>query len=263
MRRLSVGLCVAAATIFIALCVQFGPPSARPAIKLSTSGGLVANVGARAPRPSRQSAIIARLKSEYGNLPLSFEPSLSKSDPVKFRGRAGNLSVELTPRGAIFVDSSGGRADHRSQVSLVGGLEPIAVRMPAEASDPHARAHPVIEMRLEGANASARIEGADKLAGVVSYFLGSDSRQWRTGIPTYARVKYRQVYPGIDLVYYGNHQELECDLNLAPGAKPSRIRLAFSGADHLEINRQGDLVIRAPAASFYFTVRLPTRNRMA
>ena len=101
-------------------------------------------------------------------------------------------------------------------------------------------------MRLEGANASARIEGEDQLPGVVNYFIGNDSSQWRAGIPTYARVKYRQVYPGIDLVYYGNHSQLECDLNLAPGAKPEQIRLSFRGADHLEIDRDGDLVVGAP-----------------
>ena len=100
-------------------------------------------------------------------------------------------------------------------------------------------------MRLEGANASARIEGEDKLPGVVNYFIGDDSSHWRAGIPTYARVRYRQIYPGIDLVYYGNQRQLECDLNLAPGAKPDEIRLSFRGADHLEIDRDGDLVVGA------------------
>src|ERR1700688_401085 len=176
------------------------------------------------PTLAKKSAAIARLRYEYGGLPLSFEPSRSESEGVKFRARAGNLSVELTPREAIFVQSGDGSENRPRRLPFAGdGLEQRAGRGTITGATRSAREHPVIRMRLEGANASARIEGEDQLPGVVNYFIGDDSSQWRVGIPTYAKVKYRQVYPGIDLVYYGNHRQLECDLNLAPGAKPDEI----------------------------------------
>jgi hypothetical protein len=80
---------------------------------------------------------------------------------------------------------------------------------------------------------------------VVNYFIGPDRKNWRSGIPTYAKVRYERVYPGVDLVYYGNPDQFECDLIVAPGANPNDIRLAFDGADGLEIDSHGDAVVRA------------------
>ena len=101
-------------------------------------------------------------------------------------------------------------------------------------------------MKLEGANQAAEVEGVDKLPGITNYFVGRDPHNWHAGIPTYSKVRYRGVYPGVDLVYYGNHRELECDWVVSPGARTDRIKLAFEGADHLDINRDGDLVLGTP-----------------
>lgn len=79
-----------------------------------------------------------------------------------------------------------------------------------------------------------------------NYFVGSRDN-WRTGIASYARVRYRDVYPGIDVVYYGNERQLEYDFVLRPGADPREIRLHFAGAGHLRINSEGDLVLESPA----------------
>src|SRR2546421_4186897 len=73
----------------------------------------------------------------------------------------------------------------------------------------------------------------------------SNPAKWRTNVPTYAKVHYREVYPGIDLVYYGNQRQLEYDFVLAPGADPKKIVLGFKGADKLEIDAQGELVLHA------------------
>jgi hypothetical protein len=85
--------------------------------------------------------------------------------------------------------------------------------------------------------------GLEELPGKVNYFIGNAAWQWRTDIPTYARVKYQAVYPGVDLVYYGNQRQLEYDVIVAPGADPAVIQLAFEGASKLEINDHGDLVL--------------------
>ena len=76
----------------------------------------------------------------------------------------------------------------------------------------------------------------DQLPGIVNYFIGDDPAKWRTNIPTYAKVQYQDVYPGIDLAYYGNQGQLEYDLIVAPGADPNQIRLVFDGAEKIEVD---------------------------
>lgn len=98
-------------------------------------------------------------------------------------------------------------------------------------------------MQLVGANPKPRISGIDALPGKVNYFRGKNPKEWRTNIPTYAKVKYENVYPGIDLVDYGNQGQLEHDFVVAPRADPGTIRIAFAGAETLAIDGQGDLVL--------------------
>ncbi|PYN13738.1 MAG: hypothetical protein DME05_17700, partial [Candidatus Rokuibacteriota bacterium] len=68
-------------------------------------------------------------------------------------------------------------------------------------------------------------------------------------MPTYARVRYEDLYPGIDLVYYGNQRQLEYDFVVRPGADPRRIALGFRGAQRLEVDPQGDLVLHTAAGA--------------
>jgi uncharacterized protein (TIGR03437 family) len=91
----------------------------------------------------------------------------------------------------------------------------------------------------------AVVEGLEELPGKSNYFIGKDPGKWRTNVPTYARVKYHEVYPGVDLLYYGNQQQLEYDLVVAPHTDPGVIRLSFDGADKLELAANGDLVVSA------------------
>jgi hypothetical protein len=102
-----------------------------------------------------------------------------------------------------------------------------------------------LRIHFVGANAAAQVSGVDELPGKSNYFIGKDRKKWRAGIPTYARVKYRGVYPGVDLVFYGDRRQLEHDFVIAPGTDPAVIALAFEGAQNLEINDQGDLVLRS------------------
>src|SRR4030095_16109154 len=86
--------------------------------------------------------------------------------------------------------------------------------------------------RLLGANPDSDPQGLDELPGRVHSFIGRDPGQWRINAPTYARVRYRAVYPGIDLVYYGTRQRrLEYDFVVAPNADPRTIPLGFGGVD--------------------------------
>jgi len=96
---------------------------------------------------------------------------------------------------------------------------------------------------LEGAHPAAAGESEERLPGVVNYLQGPDRSSWLLGIPTYRRVRYRGVYPGIDLVYYGNEGHLEYDFVVAPEARPDRIQLRYEGARRLRLNSEGDLLL--------------------
>ncbi len=161
--------------------------------------------------PHKQNTEAAR--AGFGQLPLSFEVNQGQVDSrVRFLARGKGYGIFLTDNGAAF--SLGGSTLH---------------------------------MHLQNAATSARITGVDQLPGKVNYIVGNKSSDWRTNIPTYERVRYEQIYNGIDLIYYGNQRQLEYDFVIAPGASFKQIRLAFDGAGKLNLNRSGDLIIKSGA----------------
>jgi uncharacterized repeat protein (TIGR01451 family) len=102
----------------------------------------------------------------------------------------------------------------------------------------------VLRLALKGANPRAAATGVDRLPGVKNYLIGRDSRRWHTGLPTYSKVRFQEIYPGINLSYYGSQRQLEYDFEVAPGADPNRIRLSCDGARVLNIDADGDLVLK-------------------
>ena len=98
-------------------------------------------------------------------------------------------------------------------------------------------------MKLVGANPSPKIEGSDELPGKSNYFIGNNPKKWRTNVSTFARVNYRGVYPGVDVVYYGNQRQLENDFIVAAGTSPDVIALAFDGANKISVDEEGSLVL--------------------
>jgi hypothetical protein len=110
----------------------------------------------------------------------------------------------------------------------------------------------VLRMRLQGANASTEISGLDDLPTRSSYFMGNDRTRWKTGVRTYARVQYKEVYPGIDLIFYGNQQKLEYDFVVKPGSDPQCIALSVEGASDVRIGQNGDLHLKTIAGDVEF-----------
>jgi hypothetical protein len=104
----------------------------------------------------------------------------------------------------------------------------------------------IVRMRLLGANPRPAVEGKEKLPGKSHYFLGSDRKRWRTNVPQYARVEYKDVYPGVSLAYYGNQSQLEYDFVVNPGADPGSIRLGIDGADEIKVDADGNLHVCLP-----------------
>ncbi len=109
---------------------------------------------------------------------------------------------------------------------------------------------------LWGANLSPVSEPEERLAGKSNYLFGSNPNKWITDVAQYAKARYANVYPGIDVVYYGNQDRLEHDFIVRPGVNPGQIQLALSGVQRKELNRQGDLVLRVPGGE----VRLERPN---
>ncbi len=185
--------------------------------------------------PNAQIEAAARLRVShlYGKLPLSFEANQGQTDRrVKFLSRGQGYSLFLTPTEAVLSLIKANRA-----TSMEKGL-PVK-----HSQAKNALRCAVVTIRFDHANRHPQITGNAKLPGKSNYFIGNDPGKWRSNISTYAKVKYRGVYPGVDLVYYGNQSRLEYDFILAPGADPKRIALTFAGAKHSRLDTRGNLVI--------------------
>ena len=111
---------------------------------------------------------------------------------------------------------------------------------------------PTLRFAFENANPTAWLEGIQPLPGIINYYRGQDSRNWRLGVKTYAKVQAKSVYPGIDVVYYGDHRRLEFDFVVAPGADPKVVALKVDGANELSLSEQGDLVAGSNGKEFRF-----------
>jgi hypothetical protein len=256
------------------------PPEARQAVRLS-------NLDRRSQ---------ARVVAAYAKLPLSFEANQGQTNSaVKFMSRGSGYTLFLTGDEAVLglrrcdpkleirnwkLETGNSELEGRVPGSLVASLEvpmsnlanresqilnprfpisnaapPVPSPQPLAPSQPQALT--ALRMKLVGANANAAATGAEELPGKVNYFIGNDPKKWRTSVPTYAKVRFKDVYPGIDLVYYGNHGgQLEYDFVVAPGADPRAIALDVGAglprhalADiggvkpPLQIAADGDLVI--------------------
>jgi hypothetical protein len=180
----------------------------------------------------------SRLSDSFGELPLHFEVNTGQTDGrVRFLTRGNGYVLFLTADETVMALSA-----PASKRAGRGGKE---IDFDHKGGDQTPARRAVVRMKLVGANQSAQIEGLDELPGKSNYFEGNDPANWRTDISTYARVAYRQVYPGVDVEFYGKRRQLEYDFVVAPGADPNLIRLSFKGAGALEVNDDGDLVLHA------------------
>src|SRR5881394_306255 len=179
------------------------------------------------PSVSEKQAIQSQASETYGRLPLRFESNQGQTDErARFISRGNNFNVFLTPSAAIvaFYRGSARRTDKYD-------LNP-----PAESK---VRTE-ILKLGLAGADPQAKISGVDELASKTNYFIGDNPKKWRTNVRNFSKVKYEDVYPGIDLVYYGNQRQLEQDFVISPGANPGTIGLTFDGAKRLRVSEKGE-----------------------
>ena len=225
----------------------------------SNSGEASATLAAAPSLPLGNSTSLAtqeQVVQSYTKLPLSFEANRGQTDAqAKFISRGNGYTLFLTDNEAVL-------ALRRPRRKSTGNpSQPRDARLPFRPSAvPEIQAPAVMRMKLLGTNPGAKVTGTDELPGKSNYFIGNDPTKWRTNVPNYANVKYEGVYPGIDLVYYGNQRQLEYDFVVSPGADPKAIELAVSGSSDgqsaawmpLRIDAQGDLVVRSDEGEVRF-----------
>jgi len=176
---------------------------------------------ADAPAPAEPSGKLVReqwsaKREAFGSPPLHFEANLGQvRQDILFYARRPDGVVGFTAEAAVF-----------------------------KLRDPRGKSE-TIRMELKGKNGTVGPKGLDKQPGRSSYFIGSDSKNWRSGVPHYGRLVYEEFRPGVDLVFYGSPNRLEYDLVVDPGAATHALTFRFSGADKIELDERGDLILQA------------------
>jgi hypothetical protein len=213
---------------------------------LRTHRAMASAKRAAAPLPAtalaaRQSA---RLRASLETLPLAFEANQGQSDPqVKYMARGNGYTVFLTGNDTVFELQSASRTAASRGTPNMGLPVPARKALPAAQ---HARTA-AIHMRLVGANPQSQIAAGDELPGRSNYFFGKDRRKWHTNVPQFARISYRDAYPGVSMAFYGVRKQLEFDFIVTPGASADPIRFDISGAVRIATDPAGNLILASTA----------------
>ena len=199
-----------------------------------TAGRIIpASTDARSPEQARQDAL-----NKVSGLPLYFEANRGQVNPsVRYLSRTGRYTLFLTDDAAVF--------------SLIGGemhKGPLPEGFLTKNEPQTKLTESAVRVRLIGANQNPQVEGLEPLPGRVNYLIG-DKKNWHRDVPTFGRVRFRNVYPGVDVVYYGGPSALEYDFVVAPGADTSKIKFAIEGAATTTQTASGDLFIETPSGT--------------
>lgn len=185
----------------------------------------------------------AALTPSLADLPITFVPNVGQSDPdVRFQAQGLGGMLFFTPAEIVLALPAS-----KPEAQTTRGAETTAALRPqieAAASDREA----VVRLSFLGANPAPNIRSVAQMPGVVNYVLGNDPAQWRTDVPTYATLRYEQLYPGIDLRYDGEGGRLKGTYLVAPGADPSQIRWHYDGVSDVQVDGEGNLVATLPTA---------------
>ena len=226
---------VGAAAVFFGVLFLLVLGGAQDAL-LATSGGspfAAAKAAAAKETP--------RWREAYGKLPLSFEENQGQTaEEVRYLAHGTGYELFLTPHEALLALRSRRKYD-LSPLHRTASLR--AMRKARKAGQLTA-----LRIQFEGANLHPAVNGMGRLPARTNYFLGNDPKKWHTDVPSYGRVKYEGVYPGIDVVFYGNQGKLEYDFLVAPGADPEAIQLKIAGARKMRLNSRGSVVLSVAAS---------------
>ncbi|MBM4053233.1 MAG: hypothetical protein FJ264_00885 [Planctomycetes bacterium] len=180
------------------------------------------------------------IRESYSKLPLYFIKNEGQmGEEVKFYETGSGHVMYFTEEG-VYLSLIGGRQDTGNKMPEARGEN-----QDAGVSDSAFHNSDIVTIRLIpiGANKHPEIVAEGLQEGTINYFIGNEPENWRTNIPTYSAVVYKEIYKGIDLKFYGNNRQLEYDVIVRPGADPAQVRFAYEGIEDLRINKDGDLEI--------------------
>jgi hypothetical protein len=194
-------------------------------------------LGSQVPASAAQSG---RVRADLDALPLVFEANQGQTDPqVKYMARGKGYTAFLTADETVFAMQSA-----RARAGIMGK----GAALPAQKKDKATKVETAaIRMKLVGANENAPIAAENELPGHSNYFIGNDRSKWHAGVKQYARVSYKQVYPGVNLAFHGQQKQLEFDFIVAPGADPKSIHFDVTGAKKISTDSTGNLVLSSAA----------------
>ena len=182
-------------------------------ISFATAGHALAAPSVDAPDEAAK-AVVA---SSMMKMPMLFEENKGQSlAGVDFTSRGLGYSVGLSEGGVASIRLNTSAKDNKTEY---------------------------LRIRPVGGSAKAISAGTDKHQATFNYFRGSDKSKWVTDAQSYQKVQYNKIYPGVDLVYYGNQKKLEYDFVVSPGTDPKVIGLSFDGAKSVTVDKNGDLVL--------------------
>jgi len=210
-------------------------------------------------------------------MPLAFTENQGQWDEqVLFRANAGGATMWFTKSGAYYqftrrISSTNGENPPQGvgHPDLVGrnpsgfdnsvipakaGIQgrfrgrQMSTSAPFTDHQPDSLETMMIKANFVGSNPNPRMVGEEMLEYKCNYFLGNDPAKWRTDVPNYSVVIYEDIYPGIDLKYYGNGKQMEYDFIVSPGADPSQIEVRYEGANSVSVNEAGELVVKRTGA---------------
>ncbi|MGC2062980.1 MAG: SBBP repeat-containing protein, partial [Thermodesulfovibrionales bacterium] len=171
---------------------------------------------------------IMKPAGSFEMLPLAFEPNLGQADPkVRFVGRGNGASFLFTSDSVIFRVSRRLSNPKPGEKSILSG---------SFVTDS-------VRLSLVGVSPGATISGGGLLPGKSNYIVGDDPSRWRKNVPMFSKIRYEGIYPGVDLIFYGNQRRLEYDFVVAPGVDPSIVRIKVEGAVKSSTDSSGNLVL--------------------
>jgi hypothetical protein len=225
-------------TLVVALVVTTGDPS-----RAQTREPVSAS-------PDETTSSAKQTLESYGRIELAFESNRGQTDPrFNFLARGAGYTMFLSAAEAAFVMRN---SDCGLQNEEAARLTANTARTRPEKNPQTSICSPqskLLRLQLVGANPSARGAALNPLAGIVNYFIGDTQARWQANIPTFSRVRYTDVYPGVDVVYYGNQRQLEYDFVVAPGRDPEAISLQFTGAEKPTVDATGKLSLTVGSAT--------------
>jgi len=224
-----------------ALTIVFLTGSGEQGPKVQTTSAQISSIS---------SSAALKIDRDFGKMPLYFIPNQGQMDAqVAYYLQGKDKTIYFTSEGLTYV-----LRERSAGEEIAGKTASVKERLlinPAERELQSRRDQGRYAVKLDfvGANADVRPSGEEKTGAVISYFKGKPE-EWKAGLPTFSRIVYKNLWPGIDVAYYGTVDKMKYEFVVHPGSDPSLIRLAYRGASAVEVNGEGRLEVRTPAGGF-------------